>query len=54
MDRTDDALTGALTGVTDEVWTVGILLGFCAGNLPHFSPHDFWGSLTGFQLTVTM
>ena len=26
-----------------------ILLGFCAGNLPHFSPHDYQGISTGFQ-----
>ena len=39
MDRMDDAWMGAMTDVTDEVWTVGFLVGFHAGNLLHFSPH---------------
>ena len=29
-----------------------ILLGFCAGNLLHHSPHDYMGILTGFQQMV--
>ena len=47
-----DVLMGAMTDVTDEVWTVGILLASCAGNLPCFSPHDYWGISMGFHLTV--
>ena len=34
----DDALTGAMTDVTDKVWTVGILMGFHAGNYCIFLP----------------
>ena len=34
----DNALTGAMTDVTDDVWTDGIFTGFHAGKLPCFSP----------------
>ena len=30
-----------------------LLPGFHAGNLAHFSPHNYWGILMGFQLMVT-
>ena len=36
MDGMDNALTGAITDVTDNVWTVGLFTGFHAGNF--FSP----------------
>ena len=47
----DNALTGAMTDVTDNVWTVLIIKGIFSGNL-HFSNHDYQGISMGFQLMV--
>ena len=53
MDCTDDAQTGALKGVTYDVLTDGdFSLGFCAGNLLRFSPHNYRGFSMGLQQTV--
>ena len=53
MDCTDDAQTGAPKGITYDVLMDGDSLGFCAGNLPHFSPHNYRGFSTGLQQTMT-
>ena len=45
-------MDGATADVTDKVSTAVILLGFHAGNLPHFSLHDYSGILMGFQQMV--
>ena len=49
MDRMDDVLMGAMTDVTDDVWTVGNFIGFHGGNLPWFSPHYYWGIFDVFS-----
>ena len=50
---TDDAQIGAMTDVTYDVLTVGDFTGFCEGNLPWFSPHNYRGFLMGLQQMVT-
>ena len=52
MDGINNALMGAMADVIDNVWTVGIFTGICAGNLQHLSPHDHRGILTGFRHMV--
>ena len=52
MGCMDGACTGAPKGVTYDVLTVGDLPGFCEGNLPWFSPHNYRGVLMGLQQTV--
>ena len=46
---TDNAWTGAPKGITFDVLMVGDLLGFHAGNLLWFSPHNYRGFLMGLQ-----
>ena len=41
MDGMDDAQTGAMTDILYDVWMDGDLLGYCAGNFPCFSPHNY-------------
>ena len=48
----DNAQMDALTDVTHNIWIVRILLGFHAGNLQCFSPHDYQGFSMGYQQVV--
>ena len=50
---TDDARMGATTDVLYDVLMVGDFTGFCAGNLPYYSPHNYRGFSTGLRQTVT-
>ena len=49
MDGTDNAQMGAVIDITDEVWTVGFFLGFHAGKLKDFSPHDYLENFDSFS-----
>ena len=53
MDRMDNAWMGAMTDVTDNVWTDGDSTRSLHRYFPHFSPLYYWRISMGFQLTVT-